>query len=320
MAYGTGVLVKKPDSNFELDEEALVEVTDGQAIIDSAELIFAFQDYTTLSAGTYGGYVSVKINHPNYTIKAGGLTNGDLTVEGQPLTNDTEGVVIEIDDSNCVYNGSIQMPYITSVQYKNVNLTYDPKVKYAEGDTCINAGYKTAYFTITLTGNYIGTLIGYYSIAKLDIADAVYASELFNSEVYTGSSITKTFTYIENGATKSYVSVNEDSPKYLFLNNDFEIFYSNNINVSSAESKASISIAGKGTNVEGTHVINFDILPQGISDSDISDYTLRFNSLVADEYTYNGSAITPEVTYLYSETKGISFNVDPTAYRYVYES
>ena len=27
------------------------------------------------------------------------------------------------------------MPYITSVQYKNVNLTYDPKVKYAEGDT-----------------------------------------------------------------------------------------------------------------------------------------------------------------------------------------
>ncbi|MBR1984257.1 MAG: hypothetical protein IKA31_00800, partial [Clostridia bacterium] len=308
MVYGTGTLVKVDNSEFVLYDDDLVNPpVDKATIIESSKLIIVgTSDYKTLTAGTYQDYVSVELNHENYGLVTGGIDLGDLTVNGQILTNDTEGVSIVLDDTNCIYNGQRQTPNITSISYLTSTLEIDPsKTSYYNA---INAGFKTAYMTVTLIGNYNGTLTAYYSIAKFDISKANYASSLSESVEYNGSSLVKDFSSIENGVTKSKVSI-PSSNMDLWLNTDFEIFYSNNINVSSESSKATISIAGKGNNVTGTHTIKFDILPQTITTADISDYTLEFESVRDYNYTYTGSAITPVVKYLYSETKGISFNV-----------
>ena len=310
MIYGTGVLTKNEGSDFEFDNDELVNPSvDLVEIPTYLELICNRSDYLKLGAGVYNGAVSVEFTHPNYTLKSGGITYGDLTISGQVLTNDTEGVSIVLDDSGCVYNGSIQIPSITTVSYGATTLTYDSsKIVY---DNAIQAGENTARLTLTLTGNYRGTLIAYYSIAKLDIKNAIFDPYLTADEVYTTTSITKNFI---NGET-SYVTVNRNNPTPLILNTDFEVFYSNNINVSSPTAKATITIAGKGNNVGGGHTLYFNIVPQTVATADISDYTLKFNNVASKEYTFTGEAITPTVTYLYSDTKGVAFNVSDV---YVY--
>jgi len=303
MTYGTDIIVKDADSDFVLSEEDIVFASDREDILNSL-VLRSLENYTTYQAGVYAKNVTVTFTNKNYTTKPSGITYGDLTVSGQVLTNDTEGITITANDANCIYDGTGQRPTGISAQYKTITLTYDTtKVVYSNN---IDAGTNTASFIITLTGNYQGTLIGYYSIKKLSIADAIFDAKLLESQEYTSQAISKEFSYAEGMETRSRVTTKTGTG--LFINKDFEVYYSSNINVGTA----TISLIGKGNNVGGSHTITFTITPQVITRQDITDYSLNFNGVTATNFTYNGSPILPTVTYLYSATKSLTFETTTT--------
>ena len=130
---------------------------------------------------------------------------------------------------------------------------------------------KPVYFDVNYTylKPYTDEIINGVPESKIDLSSATVNS--IDSQTYTGSSIEPSVTVTLNGKT-------------LKLNEDYNLIYSNNVNVGTA----TITINGIG-NYTGSKKINFNIVPKKL---DISSATV--NSI--NSQTYTGSSIEPSVT------------------------
>ncbi len=130
---------------------------------------------------------------------------------------------------------------------------------------------KPVYFDVNYTylKPYTDEIINGVPESKIDLSSATVNS--IDSQTYTGSSIEPSVTVTLNGKT-------------LKLNEDYNLIYSNNVNVGTA----TITINGIG-NYTGSKKINFNIVPKKL---DISSATV--NSIGSK--TYTGASIKPSVT------------------------
>ena len=143
---------------------------------------------------------------------------------------------------------------------------------------------KPVYFDVNYTylKPYTDEIINGVPESKIDLSSATVNS--IDSQTYTGSSIEPSVTVTLNGKT-------------LKLNEDYNLIYSNNVNVGTA----TITINGIG-NYTGSKKINFNIVPKKL---DISSATV--NSISSK--TYTGSSIKPSVTVKLNN-KTLKLNTD----------
>ena len=143
---------------------------------------------------------------------------------------------------------------------------------------------KPVYFDVNYTylKPYTDEIINGVPESKIDLSSATVNS--IDSQTYTGSSIEPSVTVTLNGKT-------------LKLNEDYNLIYSNNVNVGTA----TITINGIG-NYTGSKKINFNIVPKKL---DISSATV--NSISSK--TYTGASIKPSVTVKLNN-KTLKLNTD----------
>ena len=145
---------------------------------------------------------------------------------------------------------------------------------------------KPVYFDVNYTylKPYTDEIINGVPESKIDLSSATVNS--IDSQTYTGSSIEPSVTVTLNGKT-------------LKLNEDYNLIYSNNVNVGTA----TITINGIG-NYTGSKKVNFNIAPKKL---DISSATV--NSIGSK--TYTGASIKPSVTVTLNN-KTLKLNKDYT--------
>ena len=143
---------------------------------------------------------------------------------------------------------------------------------------------KPVYFDVNYTylKPYTDEIINGVPESKIDLSSATVNS--IDSQTYTGSSIEPSVTVTLNGKT-------------LKLNEDYNLIYSNNVNVGTA----TITINGIG-NYTGSKKVNFNIAPKKL---DISSATV--NSIGSK--TYTGASIKPSVTVKLNN-KTLKLNTD----------
>lgn len=165
---------------------------------------------------------------------------------------------------NFTYNGAAQTQSAIKVTAGGAELVAgrDYKVTYT-GNT--NVG--TATVTITGTGNYDGVVTETFKINAIDIADSQTGAEVSGiaDKSYTGSAIAQSGIVVKCGQIT------------LKAGTDYDVKYSNNVNVGTAQ----VMIVGKGV-YTGTIKKTFAIKTSGLSSASVSG--------IADK-TYTGSAI-----------------------------
>ena len=139
----------------------------------------------------------------------------------------------------------------------------------------VNAG--KAYIIVTGSGEYHGVIDTSFTIEQLDVTGGVLELEK-DAYGYTGSEIKPVVT----GITLAGGSIEPGT--------DFDVTYSNNINVGSGEIALT---ARSSSNYKGTVTGKFAITAADITDAQLT---------VADQ-TYTGAALKPAVTVYLGQTK-----------------
>ena len=184
--------------------EPEVTVTDGDVVLTlNEDYELAYTDNTNI------GTAKVSISGiGNYT----GTVEKEFTIVGKVLTEE----MVDIDDSDIVYDGSAQEPAVTVTDGQvELELNTDYTVSYSDNT---NAGTATA--TITGKGNYGGTVSKTFTIGQADLSMAAISE--IAAQTYTGSAIEPAVTVKFNDGT---VTVSTD---------DYTVSYSNNTNVGEA--------------------------------------------------------------------------------------
>lgn len=210
-----------------------------------------------------------------------GKFSKEFTISGVDITD------AAIDVSPCEYTGLALTPDCSvTMNGRKLKSGADYKVSYSNN---VNVGTK-AMVTVTGTGNYKGIIVGYFEITARDLGKAEIGVA---SVVYTGKALTPDAVVTLDG-------------EILSAGIDYEISYSNNINVTTAKSKAAVTIKGIG-NYRGVVSGTFDITAKDISGAVISD--------ISDQ-KYDGSEIRPNV----SVTLGGEKLTAGTDYTVIYEN
>ena len=311
------ISMKAPNANMEYGKPGLtaesgqyIEVLDGhltsdtESIIAATTLVLTSGNYGDKDAGTELGGVSLRLDHPNYKITH--TVTGNLSVNGRVITDGENGLVLEVADEDCVYNGKELKPQMRTARFGTVELVYE----ILSYENNVNAGNQ-ACIKIELGGNYKGVLNAFFTIKKLNIANAYFDPYLTASESYTGSYIVKDL--VNPTTSSSYVKTREggDKDEELIsgIANDYTVTTTSNLNAGTAK----MTFSGNGKNVEGEVVLQFTINPQTVTTADIgNDYELSPSKNIV----YTGSAIKPVVTYLRSASKDVAFEVDSSKYKY----
>ncbi len=180
--------------------------------------------------------------------------------------DDQTGNMLQTEDEGGGENGSDG----ASEETTDVTLVKDQDYIVAYADNT-NAG--TATVTITGTGNYTGTVVKQFSIAKKDISDLQMEGK---DKVYKGRALSADVNMYYNGVK-------------LVRSEDYRIKdYVNNENVGTA----SATVKGKG-NYTGERTMTFEITPKNI-------YELSYTpDLSENSYKYTGKKLTPEVTFTF---------------------
>jgi hypothetical protein len=191
---------------------------------------------------------------------------GTKTATFNITKKDISGFVIALEGDNYTYTGKSITPDIDSVTGEDIVLDDDEiaqlVVKYSNN---VNAGTATVSATASNGSNYTGTLNAKFNIDKASIADATVTAE---DVEYTGAEVTPNVTVTVNG-----VVLND---------NDYEVSYSNNVQVGTAE----VTVTGKN-NYTGTVTGKFKVTQKSLKGCTVS----------YDSYAeYTGSAVTPAVT------------------------
>lgn len=211
-------------------------------------------DGTTLKLGqhysiTYGP--NTNAGEGTVTINGiGGIYTGSKTVKFTIESRDLSlGINVNSklpDSDNCIDLSSINLTFMDMTLVEGTDYT-----KSISEST--NSEYKIATVTFTGKGNYSGTISREYNIEKIKISISGFNVTNTTKFVYTGSEI------------KPGVILKDTSDNTLSPNTDYNLSYSNNINVGTAV----ITITGKG-NYKGTLTSNFIIEAKDIKDCTMS--------------------------------------------------
>ena len=209
---------------------------------------------------------NINVGTANVTVaavKGSGFTG--KTVRTFEITKvDMADAVVEIDGSYEYTGSAIAPKYTVILDGKTLKEGTDYTAVCSNN---VNVG-KRAMVTVTGTGNYTGTTIGYFEITAKNISGAdVTAADA----EFTGMPVTPAITVTVDG-------------EILNADIDYTISYNNNINATTDKTKAAVVIKGTG-NYTGTVTCTFDIAPKDISGAVISDIEAQ---------NYTGKEVTPE--------------------------
>ncbi len=219
--------------------ELELEVKDGD------EILVRGIDYIVEADGIEPGTYTFTIR---FIKNRTGTKEGTYTIQPKPA----DGLSVELDETTFTYNGKEQTPEITVIAEDGAALTLgtDYTVSY-EGDR-INVG--TVTVTITLKGNYSGTITKTYRITQRDItSDSDFVVTVSpTSSVYTGVAHTPTLT-----AKYKNVPLTEGS------NRDFIKNVAGNM---TDQGEHTYTVTGQG-NFKGSKTVKYTITRKAVSDS-----------------------------------------------------
>ena len=221
-------------------------------------------DYTVQFAN------NVNAGTATITITCVGNYSGTVT-KNFTITKVTSSYVTANSIPTQIYTGNAIKPSVI-LKYGSIQLKegIDFTVTYSN-----NTNVGTANYTVTLQGNYSGTINGTFGIGSTSIA--LLSIPTIPDQIYTGSEI-KVYLTIKSGNTTL-------RPGF-----DYTLSYTNNINVGTA----TVTITGKG-NYNGTQTKTYKITPVSCEMLGVSG--------VQSSYTYTGTAMTPTITLSNGNTK-----------------
>ena len=186
----------------------------------------------------------------------------EFTITGKPITSD----MMVLSSENFVYNGGVQKPTVT-VKDGSKTLTIGSDYTLTnEGGTSVG-NYSV---TVAGKGNYTSEASRTYSIVEKD-GPTNFTISLSNTSVqYDGSE------------QKPSVTVT-DGTKTLTIDTDYEVSYTNHVNVGTA----TVTVTGKG-NYAGTKTATFTITAKPLTETMVT--------LSATTFVYNTYLQKPEVT------------------------
>ncbi len=180
----------------------------------------------------------------------------NFTITGKPITSD----MIVLSSENFIYNGEVQKPtVIVKDGAKTLTLGTDYALTNA-GGTSVG----TYSVTVAGMGNYASEASRSYSIVEKD-GTTNFTISLSNTSVqYNGSAQTPTVTVT-------------DGVKTLTNNTDYEVAYTNHVNVGTA----TVTVTGKG-NYAGTKTTTFTITAKPLTETmvTLSETSFVYNTLI----------------------------------------
>ncbi len=253
--------------------------------LDDFNIVFTPDELTT---GNYTIEVSAKNSIKNYYYSEEKFATGytmfeikeaeDITISLTESTHVYTANVIEVPDSNIKVNNS---KTVEQLREENPTLTYEV----TWSDTIKDVGSYTVTLRVLDGDNELQKATATYTVTVKDIGDDDIEESDVENQKYTGSEITPDFTLTYNN-----VELTSD---------DYTVIYKDNTSVGQAK----IELVGKG-NYEGTREITFNIVQEVSGDIEIT--------LSEDEYTYDGSAKTPDITVHVGTTllqEGVDYTV-----------
>ena len=228
----------------------------GELVVPATAYNVAYNNNTNVGTATVSVTAKTGTN-----FKDGNTTT--FSIEQKPVTSD----MIYLSSENLEYTGNVLKPEVT---VKDGNKTLALTTDY----TLTNAGgTEVGSYEVTITGqgNYKGTAKKQYSIITKGSA-GFSVDELTVPQTYTGMPLTPTVTVKKAGTTT-----------ILTLGTDYEVAYTDNINVGTATA----TITGKG-NYSGTRSVNFTINPKPLTDGMVA--------LSSTSFIYSGSEQKPVVS------------------------
>lgn len=175
------------------------------------------------------------------------------------------------------YNGEEIQPEISKVE---IGIAVVPKENYTISfENNINAGEAT--LTVTASGVYTGSQSIAFTISPKSLGTV-------------SATMTTDYVYIGNPVETDISNIKSDG--VLLTQNDYELTYSNNINIGD---NAEITVSGKG-NYKGNVTFTYTIKPLNLADVEIV--------LKQNEYTYTGEPIEPEVLKILINGKSVNIN------------
>lgn len=227
---------------------------DGKATAVTSMTAFDVTYTDNTNVGTAGAVIKAA--------QGSGFT-GSVTKKFEITEVDIAQAVVDVEDH--VYTGSAVKPaYTVTLDGKKLTAGTDFNVVFSNN---VNVG-TAAILTVTGTGNYKGTVVAYFAITAKDLSKADVNVQ---SSVYTGKPLTPAVT----------VTLDDE---ILNADIDYVVSYSNNVNATTAKSKATVTVKGTG-NYKGTVTATFDIEPKAIDEAKIND--------ILDQM-YSGSEIRPD--------------------------
>ncbi len=246
-SYVYDVLAKTP---------AVQLVKVGELVVPATAYDVAYSSNTNVGTATVTVTATTGTN-----FKDGNTTT--FSIEQKPVTSD----MIYLSSENLEYTGSNIKPEVTVKDgTKTLALTTDYTLTNAGGTEV--GSYEVM---ITGQGNYKGTAKKQYSIITKGAAGFT-VDELTVPLTYTGLPLTPTVTVKKAGTTT-----------VLTLGTDYEVAYTDNINVGTATA----TVTGKG-NYSGTRSVNFTINPKPLTDGMVA--------LSSTSFIYSGSEQKPVVS------------------------
>lgn len=180
----------------------------------------------------------------------------NFTITGKPITSD----MIVLSSENFIYNGEVQKPtVIVKDGAKTLTLGKDYALTNA-GGTSVG----TYSVTVAGMGNYASEASRSYSIVEKD-GTTNFTISLSNTSVqYNGSAQTPAVTVT-------------DGVKTLTNNTDYEVAYTNHVNVGTA----TVTVTGKG-NYAGTKMATFTITAKPLTETmvTLSETSFVYNTLI----------------------------------------
>lgn len=227
------------------------------------------------------------------TVKGKGIYSGTCSAEFNIVPASIENAVVSGYEKNVVYTGSkITFSQLVVKVGGRVLTVADYKVAYSNNIN-VTTESSPAKLTITAMGNYTGEIIIEFAIEAKSLEECTVLP--LETQIYTGKALAPDVTV-------------SDGSKVLEKGTDYTVAYSNNTNVTTAQSKAVAKITGMG-NYTGEIQVKFDIAKQTVklTDDNVAD--------IPDQTYHMGDEIKPEVTVTVAGTK-----LDPECYTVTYDN
>lgn len=212
-------------------------------------------------------------------IQAVGINSniGQVSTTFEILPIDIAKATVTLEKDTYEYTGKEFKPAVKAVavnragKVQTVTSLDAFEVVYASN---INAGTAKVTLNAIKGSGFTGTANGTFAITAKNIGDCNIDS--VNGQIYTGKEIKPAVT-VRDGAT------------VLVADQDYTVAYSNNVNVTTADKQAVITITGKG-NYTGSKTVNFAISKK------VTDISKAVIAKIADQYYDFGQPVTPAVS------------------------